>query len=85
MPNETPKTIALLEESLQISIVKASIYEACQKFLKDNSQPLNSQFLVEKINEIPIKTFEHILAAKGSEELYANRMKKVVEMIIKQC
>jgi hypothetical protein len=83
LPSRNPNTMALLDKSLQISIVKTSVYDACPKFLKMEGFRVRSDVLIEKINGIPIKTFEHILASKSSKDS-DKRMARVVKLAIEQ-
>jgi hypothetical protein len=83
LPHKNPKTTALLTKGLQISVVKKSVYDACLRFLNTQRFRVRNDVLVEKINEIPIKTFERILTEKGSKDRYDKRMARVVKLTIK--
>ncbi len=83
MPSKNLKTTALLNKSLQISVVKKSVYDTGLKFLKMQGFHVRSDVLVEKINEIPIREFERILAVKNSKEEYDKCLARVVKVTIR--
>jgi DNA integrity scanning protein DisA with diadenylate cyclase activity len=82
LANSKPKTLALLNESLQISIVKKSTFDVCSKFLSTQRLEVRDNLLIEMINKVPLSTFKHVLASKNSEMMYKQRLQRVVETIV---
>lgn len=82
MANSETKTLALLNESLQISIIKKSTFDMCLKLLNSQGAEVRSDLLVEKINEVPLRTFGRVLAARNSGEMYKEKLHRVVKLII---
>jgi hypothetical protein len=69
----------LLDKSLQISIIKKNIFDITLQFLNEKGFTVRNTILVEKINKIPIRELQHILAVIDDKESYDKQISSIVK------
>ena len=86
MTNRKIEFETIINDSIQISIIKIRVYEVSLQFLneKELADRNTNTILAEKINKVPIKEFKRILAVMDDKESYDKRIRRVVWSIVKQ-
>ena len=79
MTNIEKNITALLDKSLQISIIKKNIFDGTLQFLNERGLTVKDTILVEKINKVPIKEFQHFLAVLDDEESYDIQIRLIIK------
>lgn len=74
----------LMNESLQISVIKKNIFDISVKALDREKVKVKDPALMDIINGIPLREFRNTLTKREDKEGYAKRLEEIVKSVLSQ-